>query len=288
MPLPSRDELRERLAAVNEAAGEGAAAAVAKIRQTFEERPRLARAFGIGAAVVVFAGVVVGVVVGQRGGPQPAGGGQLLIPAVTSTPRAEERNGTPTIGSPPHPGAPPDPGAPVEGRSRKPRAAPPATSPTGTAVSPTGTAPPPTGTAARHAAALPGAHTPAAPPAAPADRAAPGVRAGQADRAAPGEHRSASGEHRVSTGETLAQIALHYDVPFEQIAADSGIGDPDRIRPGQRLVIGAKPAGVEVIQPGRTLGDYARSSGRRVDELMRLNPQLSDPSRILAGGRLNV
>jgi LysM repeat protein len=99
---------------------------------------------------------------------------------------------------------------------------------------------------------------------------------------------AAPGEHRVASGETLAQIALRYDVPFEQIAADSGIGEPNRVRPGQRLVIRAKPAGVEVIQPGRTLGDYARSSGRRVDELMRLNPQLTDPDRILAGGRLNV
>ncbi|MDT7665669.1 MAG: rane-bound lytic murein transglycosylase [Pseudonocardiales bacterium] len=248
MPLPSRDELRERLAAVYEAAGVTAGDAISKIRRTFEERPQLGRAFGIGAAVVVFAGVVIGVVVGQRGGPQPASGGQLLVPAVTSTPRAEEQDGTPTVGSPPHPGAPPDPGTPAEHPSRKPRAAPPASA----AASPTGTA--------AHSAAAPGV---------PPDPAIPG-------------------EHRVASGETLAQIALRYDVPFEQIAADSGIGEPSRVRPGQRLVIRAKPAGVEVIQPGRTLGDYARSSGRRVDELMRLNPQLTDPDRILAGGRLNV
>ncbi|HEV7787957.1 MAG TPA: LysM domain-containing protein [Pseudonocardia sp.] len=263
MPLPSRDELRERLAAVYEAAGVTAGDAISKIRRTFEERPQLARAFGIGAAVVVFAGVVLGVVVGQRGGPQPASGGQLLVPAVTSTPRAEEQDGTPTVGSPPHPGAPPDPGA--EHPARKPRAAPPASA---TAA--------PTGTAAHNTAAQPGLPAAAARP---DDAAQPGAAA------KPGASR---GEHRVASGETLAQIALRHDVPFEQIAADSGIGDPDRVGPGQRLVIRAKPAGVEVIQPGRTLDDYARSSGRRVDELMRLNPQLTDPDRILAGGRLNV
>jgi LysM repeat protein len=275
MPLPSRDELRERLAAVYEAAGVTAGDAISKIRRTFEERPQLGRAFGIGAVVVVFAGVVVGVVVGQRGGPQPASGGQLLVPAVTSTPRAEEQDGTPTVGSPPHPGAPPDPGTPAEHPSRKPRAAPPASA-----------AASPTGTAARNAAAQPGLPAAAAQP----DAAAQPGSAARPHAAAPGvpPDPTAPGEHRVASGETLAQIALRYDVPFEQIAADSGIGEPSRVRPGQRLLIRAKPAGVEVIQPGRTLGDYARSSGRRVDELMRLNPQLTDPDRILAGGRLNV
>jgi LysM repeat protein len=287
MPLPSRDELRERLAAVYEAAGVTAGDAISKIRRTFEERPRLGRAFGIGAVVVVFAGVVVGVVVGQRGGPQPASGGQLLVPAVTSTPRAEEQDGTPTVGSPPHPGAPPDPGTPAEHPSRKPRAAPPASA-----------AASPTGTAARNAAAQPGLPAAAAQPdaaarpdaAAEPDAAAQPGSAARPHAGAPGvpPDPAIPGEHRVASGETLAQIALRYDVPFEQIAADSGIGEPSRVRPGQRLVIRAKPAGVEVIQPGRTLGDYARSSGRRVDELMRLNPQLSDPDRILAGGRLNV
>jgi LysM repeat protein len=95
-------------------------------------------------------------------------------------------------------------------------------------------------------------------------------------------------EHEVTSGETLARVALRYGVPFEQIASDSGIRNPNRIRPGRRLLIRAKPADVEVIQPGRTLSDYARSSGRRLDELMRRNPQVADSDRILAGGRLNV
>jgi LysM repeat protein len=95
-------------------------------------------------------------------------------------------------------------------------------------------------------------------------------------------------EHVVLRGETLAMIALRYDVPFEQLAAENGIKNPNKIRAGQRLLIKAKPAGVVVIQPGRTLSDYARSSGRGLDELMRMNPQLTDPNRILAGGRLNV
>lgn len=95
-------------------------------------------------------------------------------------------------------------------------------------------------------------------------------------------------QHVVRGGETLAKIALRYDVPFEQIAADSGITNPNRVRVGQRLVIRPKPPGVEVIQPGRTLSDYARRSGHGLDQLMRMNPQLSNPDRILAGGILHV
>jgi len=131
------------------------------------------------------------------------------------------------------------------------------------------------------------AHPDAAAGAAPQPEAAPHLPLGAAVPHPP-ERATAPTEYRVRRGETLAVLALRYGVPFEQIASDSGLANPNRLRPGQRLMIRAKPAGVEVIQPGRTLGDYARSTGRRLDELMRLNPQLVDPDRILAGGRLDV
>jgi LysM repeat protein len=255
MPLPSLDELRERLAACYEAAGVTATDAYHRLRRVFEERPALGRALGGGAAVVVFAGVAVGVVIEQQAGPQTSGGGQLLVPAVTATPRADEHNGllaAPTHSpTPAHSATPAHPGPPAH------------------PVASGRPGPPEPGRAA---------HAEAGTPHRPAGAAAPH----QPERAA------APAEHRVHTGETLAMVALRYGVPFEQIASDSGVADPNRLRPGQRLVIRAKPADVEVIQPGRTLGDYARSTGRRVAELMRLNPQLVDPDRIIAGGRLDV
>lgn len=249
MPLPSLDELQERLAACYEAAGVTATEAYHRLRRTFEERPALGRTLGGGAAVVVFAGVAVGVVTGQQAGLQTATGGQLLVPAVTATPRADEHNGL--LAAPAYPTAPAHPAAP-------PRAA-----------APVRPGPPELGRAAHAETGAPHRPVGAAVPHRPERAAAPA-------------------EHRVHTGETLAMVALRYGVPFEQIASDSGVADPNRLRPGQRLVIRAKPADVEVIQPGRTLGDYARSTGRRVAELMRLNPQLVDPDRILAGGRLDV
>jgi LysM repeat protein len=94
--------------------------------------------------------------------------------------------------------------------------------------------------------------------------------------------------HTIRPGETLAQIALRYQVPVPQIAAENGIADPDRIRAGRQLTIGAAESGVEVITPGSTLGEYAQRYGTTVAALMALNPQITDPDRITAGGQLRV
>jgi LysM repeat protein len=246
MPLPSRDELRERLAAAFESFAVVLTERTTQLRQALARRPSLVRAIGIGTAALTFIAVVVAVVAGQNRGEPPGGPGQLVVPVITSTPRPAERSGTPTVGAPPQPGAPPEPGT-TESAEHPP---------------PTGTPPPRAGS----------------PTAAPSPGTEPS-RAGQP---------ALPTEHQVAPGETLAQIALRYDVPFEQIAAESGIVDPNRIRVGQRLVIRPKPANAVVIRPGRTLTDYARSSGRRVVDLMRLNPSLTDPNRILAGGQLYV
>jgi LysM repeat protein len=316
MPLPSRDELRERLAAGVESLGVTVGELTAGARRAYESRPHMGRALGIGAAVVVLAGVVVAVVAGHRGGEV----GQLVVPAVTPTARPPEQTSPPSVGAPPNPGAPPEPGAasPEPGNSTPVPApaaaapAPPVPTPAAAAPAPPVPAPPvPTPAAAAPAPPVPAPPVPApaasaptsttaptsaaaAPTAtqtAPTSTVAPGADASgvPAPETAPGQEGVAlPTEHDVVAGETLARIALRYGVPFEQIAADSGIPDVNRIRPGQHLRIRPVPAGVEIIKPGRTLSDYARSSGRRVDELMRLNPRITDPGRILAGGRLHV
>jgi LysM repeat protein len=94
--------------------------------------------------------------------------------------------------------------------------------------------------------------------------------------------------HTVQPGETLARIALRHAVPIEQIAEQNAIADPDRIRAGQNLVIRPAPPGEIVIAPGATLGGYARQHGVTVTALLALNPQITDPNDIIAGGRLRV
>jgi LysM repeat protein len=94
--------------------------------------------------------------------------------------------------------------------------------------------------------------------------------------------------HTVQPGETLARIALRYEVPLEQIAEQNAISDPDRIRAGENLVIRKAPPNEVVITPGATLSGYAERHGLTVADLLALNPQIADPDRIVAGGRLRI
>ena len=77
-------------------------------------------------------------------------------------------------------------------------------------------------------------------------------------------------------------------VSVEQIAADNGVADPNRITAGQQLTLRAEAPATVVVQPGLTLSALAKSYGKSVPDLMALNPQITHPDRILAGSRLRV
>lgn len=106
--------------------------------------------------------------------------------------------------------------------------------------------------------------------------------------AAPNEAAPSGRVVTVRAGETLGAIALRTGVPFEQIAEDNHLTDPRHIRPSQRLLITAAPPGVLVIAPRTTLSSYARLLGTTVHQLRLLNPQITDPDRIVAGGGLRT
>lgn len=94
--------------------------------------------------------------------------------------------------------------------------------------------------------------------------------------------------HTVQPGETLARIALRYQVPLEQIAEQNGIADPDRIQAGDNLEIRPAPPNEIVIPAGATLTGLASRHNVTVSHLLRLNPQIADSDRIAAGGRLRI
>jgi LysM repeat protein len=94
--------------------------------------------------------------------------------------------------------------------------------------------------------------------------------------------------HTVRPGETLAEIALHYRVPLEQIVEQNAIADPDRIQTGHSLAIHPAPPGQILIETGGTLSGYAERHETTVAHLLALNPQITDPDRLVAGGRLRV
>jgi LysM repeat protein len=92
----------------------------------------------------------------------------------------------------------------------------------------------------------------------------------------------------VRPGETLARIALRYQVSLEQIAEQNAITDPDRIQAGDSLEIRPAPPNEIVIPAGATLTGLASRHGVTVSHLIRLNPHVIDPDRIVAGGRLRI
>lgn len=94
--------------------------------------------------------------------------------------------------------------------------------------------------------------------------------------------------HTVQPGETLARIAQRYQVPIEQIAEQNAIADPDRIRSGDNLEIRPAPPDEIVIPEGATLTGLASRHGVTVSHLIRRNPHIIDPDRIVAGGRLRI
>lgn len=94
--------------------------------------------------------------------------------------------------------------------------------------------------------------------------------------------------HTVRRGDTLAAIALLHGVPFEQLATDNRLANANRIQPGQRLSVRPPAAGVQVIRSGATLSSYAHQSGLSIAELTALNPHITDPDHIQAGGTLRL
>lgn len=63
-------------------------------------------------------------------------------------------------------------------------------------------------------------------------------------------------EYIVQSGDTLSEIAARYEVSVSELTENNGIKDPNKIYPGERIVIyGKKGADVPLIAPGYIAGD---------------------------------
>jgi len=99
----------------------------------------------------------------------------------------------------------------------------------------------------------------------------------------------------VQRGDTLSKIAVRCNVTMNGILrANPGITNPDLIVPGQVLILPGATLPNDTntdyyyVQRGDTLKGIAIKFHTSVDELLRLNPQISDPNLILTGQRLVV
>ena len=98
----------------------------------------------------------------------------------------------------------------------------------------------------------------------------------------------------VQSGDSLSGIAAEHGVTLSALIAANAIDDPDRVHPGQELVIpgvsGAarlKGPTVVVVQSGDSLSAIASDHGVSVAALMEANG-LTDPDRLQVGQRLSI
>mgnify|MGYP000926201413 CR=1 FL=1 len=98
----------------------------------------------------------------------------------------------------------------------------------------------------------------------------------------------------VQSGDTLSGIAARYGTTYQSLAAINNIADPNRIYPGQEIVIdGAAteaPAAGAVyytIKPGDTLSGIAAKFGTTYQYLAELNG-IVDPNKIYAGTTIRI
>ena len=95
----------------------------------------------------------------------------------------------------------------------------------------------------------------------------------------------------VQPGDTLSGIAARYGTTYQSLAAINNIADPNRIYPGQEIVIegAAAEASTEyyTIQSGDTLSSIAANYGTTWQWLAEVN-SISDPNLIYPGNTIRV
>jgi LysM repeat protein len=99
----------------------------------------------------------------------------------------------------------------------------------------------------------------------------------------------------VQRGDTLSKIAARCDVTVNGILrANPGITNPNLIVPGQVIILPGATLPNDTntdfyyVERGDTLKGIAIKFHTSVDELLRLNPQVTNPDLIIAGQRLVV
>lgn len=93
--------------------------------------------------------------------------------------------------------------------------------------------------------------------------------------------------HVVKLGETLSSLSREYGVPLSLLALDNGLEVPDRLVPGQALVI-RFPLQIHTVRPGETLFSIARAYNVTLRQLYQNNLVLEGRTRIWPGQTLVI
>lgn len=99
----------------------------------------------------------------------------------------------------------------------------------------------------------------------------------------------ASGIYTVQPGDTLSGIAGKFGTTYQKLAAINGIGDPNRIYPGQVLKVegNASLENTYYVQAGDTLSGIAAKFGTTVNALVTRN-NIANPNIIIVGQKIYI
>jgi spore germination protein len=93
--------------------------------------------------------------------------------------------------------------------------------------------------------------------------------------------------HTVKEGDTIFKIARSYAVAPAKIIENNALSSPDRLYPGQKLII-LTPTRTYTVRGGDTLESIALRFGADTEELMRNNPSLMGGDKIYPGQILAI
>jgi spore germination protein len=93
--------------------------------------------------------------------------------------------------------------------------------------------------------------------------------------------------HVVRPGESVYTIANQYGVSWQKIVSDNELQSPNQLVPGQTLVI-LQGNRQHVVRRGESLFLIAMEYQIRISDILRANPQITDPSRLTIGQVINI
>ena len=93
--------------------------------------------------------------------------------------------------------------------------------------------------------------------------------------------------HVVQPGDSLYRIAREHQVPLPLLSAQNELREPDRLTPGQTVVV-PQPTQTHTVRQGETLTGIAAQYNTTVLALLQNNPQLGGSDRIRAGQLLVI
>ena len=100
--------------------------------------------------------------------------------------------------------------------------------------------------------------------------------------------------YTIQPGDTFFNIARRYGITVQSLVnANPQIADPSRIVPGQVICVPVQPAPgcpgqIYMVRPGDTLGAIAQRFEVTVQQLLTVNPQITNPNVIFVGQQICI